>query len=135
MTGVVILSCCASNIRGAHETTAAMSIPSSSLPHSAAPRGASFGWPNWMREPLLHFVVLGALLFGVDHALVTRSDDPHVIVMGADVDAEARHTFQAARGRAPTAEELAALRQVWLDNEVLYREGMAMQVDKGDSAI
>jgi hypothetical protein len=28
-----------------------------------------------------------------------------------------------------------ALRKVWLDNEVLYREGMAMQMDKGDSAI
>jgi hypothetical protein len=43
--------------------------------------------------------------------------------------------FQAARGRAPTAEELEALRRTWLDNEVLYREGLALQVDKGDTAI
>ena len=35
----------------------------------------------------------------------------------------------------PNAAELAALRQVWLDNEVLYREGLALAVDKGDSAI
>jgi hypothetical protein len=27
------------------------------------------------------------------------------------------------------------LRRIWLDNEVLYREGLALQVDKGDSAI
>jgi hypothetical protein len=30
---------------------------------------------------------------------------------------------------------MAALRKVWLDNEVLYREGLALQLDKGDTAI
>jgi hypothetical protein len=113
-----------------------MSTPLPTLPAAAPPtRRLPAGWPAWTREPLLHFVALGAALFALDHALVTRTDDPHVIVMGAEVDAEARHTFQAARGRAPTPEELAALRRVWLDNEVLYREGLAMQVDRGDSAI
>jgi hypothetical protein len=43
--------------------------------------------------------------------------------------------FKAARGREPNPEELVALRRVWLDNEVLYREGLALQVDRGDSAI
>ena len=43
--------------------------------------------------------------------------------------------FKAARGRDPNADELQALRQRWLDNEVLYREGLALQVDKGDTAI
>jgi hypothetical protein len=91
--------------------------------------------PGWLREPLLHFVVLGGLLFGIDHVLVDDADDPRTIVVGADVDREARETFEAARGRAPNAEELAALHRVWLDNEVLYREGLALQVDKGDPAI
>ena len=94
-----------------------------------------FRWPAWAREPLLHFVVLGAVLFGVDHLLVTRNDDPRTIVVGADVDREARALFSASRGREPDADELRALRKVWLDNEVLYREGLALQVDKGDTAI
>lgn len=89
----------------------------------------------WLREPLLHFVVLGGLLFGVDHFFVAREDDPHTIVVGTDVDKEAIGTFEAARGRKPNAEELDALRRVWLDNEVLYREGLALQMDKGDPAI
>ncbi|MCV2370361.1 peptidylprolyl isomerase [Roseateles oligotrophus] len=89
----------------------------------------------WLREPLLHFLVLGALLFAADHVLVGRSDDPRSIVVGAAVDAEAKQVFTAARGREPNAEELKALRQVWLDNEVLYREGLALQVDRGDTAI
>ncbi len=90
---------------------------------------------GWLREPLLHFVVLGGLLFALDHVLVGRADDPHTIVVGAEVDREARATFAASRGREPNAEELEALRRVWLDNEVLYREGLELQVDKGDTAI
>lgn len=91
--------------------------------------------PAWLREPLLHFVLLGALLFGVDHVLVGRTEDPRSIVVGAEVDAEATQLFQASRGRAPNGEEIRALRERWLDNEVLYREGLALQLDRGDTAI
>jgi len=91
--------------------------------------------PDWAREPLLHFVVVGGLLFAADRILIGRADDPHTIVVSGDVDREAIETFKAARAHDPNAEELAALRRVWLDNEVLYREGLALQVDKGDPAI
>jgi len=89
----------------------------------------------WLQEPLLHFVLLGAVLFAADHWLVGRRDDPRRIVVSAAVDQEAKTLFKNARGREPNADELKALRQVWLDNEVLYREGLALQVDKGDTAI
>ena len=89
----------------------------------------------WLQEPLLHFVLLGAVLFAADHWLVGRRDDPRRIVVSAAVDEEAKTLFKNARGRAPNADELKALRQVWLDNEVLYREGLALQVDKGDTAM
>jgi len=88
-----------------------------------------------MGEPLLHFVILGGLLFAADHFIVGRTDDPRSITVASEVDVEAKQVFKAARGREPNAEELDALRHVWLDNEVLYREGLAMQVDKGDTAI
>jgi hypothetical protein len=103
------------------------------LPNSTAARVRRA--PAWLREPLLHFVAFGALLFAIDHVIVGRADDPRTIVVGAAVDAEAKQVFKAARGREPDAAELAALRAVWLDNEVLYREGLALQVDKGDTAI
>jgi hypothetical protein len=89
----------------------------------------------WLREPLLHFVALGAVLFALDHFIAGRADDPRTIVVNAAVDAEARQVFKAARGREPDREELFALRRVWLDNEVLYREGLALGVDKGDASI
>ncbi len=91
--------------------------------------------PDWAREPLLHFLLIGAALFGADHLINGRQGDSRLIVIGSDVTQEAIATFQAARGRSPDANELKALQQVWLDNEVLYREGLALQLDKGDSAI
>jgi hypothetical protein len=91
--------------------------------------------PGWVREPLVHFVLIGFVLFGVDHLAARRVDDPHTIVVTADVDNEARKMFRAERGRDPDRAELEALHKVWLDNEVLYREGLAMQVDRGDDAI
>jgi hypothetical protein len=90
---------------------------------------------KWTREPLLHFILIGAVLFGLDYFIVGQVDDPHTIVIDTVVDNEAKQAFQTARGREPTAEELQALRQVWLDNEVLYREGVALGLDKGDTAI
>jgi len=92
-------------------------------------------WPNWLREPLLHFFVLGALLFIADRAMLDRTDDPRSIVVSPEVDNEATAVFEQSRGRKPNSEELKALHRVWLDNEVLYREGLALQLDKGDTAI
>jgi hypothetical protein len=90
---------------------------------------------RWTREPLLHFMLIGALLFAIDYAIVGSREDPRVIVVPESVDGHARELFKALRGREPNGDELYALRRVWLDNEVLYREGLAMQVDKGDPAI
>jgi hypothetical protein len=90
---------------------------------------------QWLREPLLHFLVLGLLLFAVDHLLFAKPDDAKTVLIDAEVDRQARKVFRDARGREPNNEELYALRRVWLDNEVLYREGLALGVDKGDSAI
>jgi hypothetical protein len=91
--------------------------------------------PALLREPLLHFLVLGAVVFAADHFIAGRIEDPHTIVIDAKVDAEARQVFHAARGREPDAKELDALRRAYLDNETLYREGLAMGVDKGDQMI
>ncbi len=91
--------------------------------------------PAWLREPLLHFVIIGGALFGLDHVVNGAVDADRTIVVDAAVDREAIKVFGDARGRAPDADELYALRRVWLDNEVLYREGLALQMDKGDKAI
>ena len=111
-----------------------MTLPSAPV-HAAAPAARRRSLPNWLREPLLHFVVLGTLLCAVDHFLVSKADDPNTIVVGTEVTDEAKRLFRESRGREPSAEELQALSRRWLDNEVLYREGMALGVDRGDKMI
>jgi hypothetical protein len=90
---------------------------------------------DWKREPLFHFILIGAVLFGVDALIAGQADDPNRIELDAQVDAEAQQVFESARGHKPNSDELKALRQVWLDNEVLYREGLALGLDKGDKSI
>jgi len=106
-----------------------MSTPSSTAPTATA------ALPRWLREPLLHFVLIGGALFGIDHLVNGAADDGRTIIVDASVDQEALKIFKDARGREPNADELYALRRAWLDNEVLYREGLALQMDKGDKAI
>jgi hypothetical protein len=111
---------------------APMPAPTAETPHEPRTRRA---WPSWLREPLLHFALLGGALFAVDHVVNGGRDDSRVIVIDEAVDKEALKIFKEARGRDPKEDELYALRRVWLDNEVLYREGLALEMDKGDKAI
>jgi hypothetical protein len=88
-----------------------------------------------VREPFVHFVLLGALVFGVDHLMQTRVDDPHLITVTPAANAEMRTVFKSAIGRDPSDADMQVLRQRWIDNEVLYREGLALKVDRGDADI
>jgi len=90
---------------------------------------------SWLREPLLHFLVLGGVIFGVDHIVAASKPNPQVIVVSPAVEKEARAIFRSAQGRDPTPAEMQILRDRWVDNEVLYREGLAMRLDAGDSAV
>jgi len=88
-----------------------------------------------LREPLLHFLVLGALVFSVDHTLNLDKDDPQTITIAKSVKTEAHDIFTAGLKREPSEAELKTLLDRWVDNEVLYREGLALGLDRGDSAI
>ena len=114
-------------------TTLPIATQDSAHTQANARRGAPL--PNWMREPLLHFLILGALLFAADHFIIGRAQDPRTIIVTAEVEKDIRQLFRASRNRDPDAGELKALHERWLDNEVLYREGLALQVDRGDTAI
>ncbi|MFG6431137.1 peptidyl-prolyl cis-trans isomerase [Roseateles sp. LYH14W] len=110
-------------------------LPLNAATQAAPARKTQPGRPDWVREPLLHFLLIGAALFGIDRLVNRGTDEANEIVISAQVTKEARDLFKAKRGHEPTAEEMKALQKVWLDNEVLYREGLALQLDKGDTAI
>src|SRR5262245_25479844 len=90
---------------------------------------------SFVREPLVHFVLLGGLVFAADHAIRATRPDRRVIVVGPEVDSEARAIFHSSKGREPTPDELRVLRERWIDNEVLYREGLALRLEQGDPTL
>lgn len=88
-----------------------------------------------LREPLTHFIVLGALIFAADSLFLSVRGDPQEIVITKETYAEARGAFVAGMKREPTSAELKVLTDRWLDNEVLFREGLALGMDRGDQAM
>ena len=87
------------------------------------------------REPLVHFLIFGTLIFGVDQVLLEVRGNPQDIVVTKEAYKEAHDTFVAGLKREPSAAELKTLTDRWVDNEVLYREGLALGLDKGDPAM
>lgn len=111
------------------------SLPTDLTTANARPAVPHVTRRKWLREPLLHFLIFGAALFALDQALLAQRGDERVILLNAGADQELRTLFSEDRGREPTAEELEILRQRWFDNELLYREGLEMGLDRGDTGI
>ncbi len=87
---------------------------------------------TWLHEPLVHFLLLGVLIFAIDQAVRSDDDNPRVIVVDEAVRAELVDVFEGARGREPTEEEFEVLLDTWLYNEIMYREALVLGLDKGD---
>jgi hypothetical protein len=104
-------------------------------PEKHASRKSSNLVARLAREPLLHFLALGALVFGTDQLILAGRGDPDVITVNALVDEEARGVFRASMNRDPSADDMKILRERWIDSEVLYREALALGLDRGDSSI
>lgn len=92
---------------------------------------------NWYREPLVHFVAIGALLFGIYLWLndpYATSNSTRIEVSANDIELlHARWMKQWQR--PPTAEELRGLVEDHIREEVLYREALALGLDKDDTIV
>lgn len=88
-----------------------------------------------LREPLLHFLVLGAVLFATYNAIngsVNRED--HIVVTVGQVEHFAIGFTRSWR-RPPTVEELSDLVRAHVREEVFYREAKALGLDRDDPII
>lgn len=90
---------------------------------------------NLLREPLLHFLLIGTALFVV-FGLVSPgdSDSKRIVVTQAQVDDLVRQ-YQSLWSRAPTAVELQRLIETQVHNELVYREGRSLGLDRDDAVI
>lgn len=89
-----------------------------------------------LREPLLHFLVLGAalfLLFGVVGEPADEQPD-RIVVTEVKIDNLAE-LFKRTWRRPPTQAELAGLIEDHVKEEILYREALALGLDRDDTVI
>ncbi|MBF7730091.1 peptidyl-prolyl cis-trans isomerase [Pseudomonas sp. N040] len=89
-----------------------------------------------LREPLLHFLFLGLLLFGLfDLVAGPPGGSERRVVISQAMSNEMAQGFQATWQRPPTPEELKALVDTRVREELLYREGVALGLDRDDPVI
>ena len=88
-----------------------------------------------LAEPLLHFLVIGVALFALYAAVKDRSQQPTIIVVGESELSTMRQSFERTWRRAPSEQEMAALTDSYVREEVLYREGVSLGLDRDDSLI
>jgi peptidyl-prolyl cis-trans isomerase C len=93
---------------------------------------------RWLREPLLHFLLLGLALFAV-YAYLHRGrigiESSRQIVVNLDELQQMDLYFESQWHRQPTPAEFQAMVEDKVREEVLYREGLAMGLDKDDEIV
>ena len=87
-------------------------------------------------DPLLHFLLIGALLFLVFEFIRSPEgiQENSIVITRGDIDA-LQANFTRTWQRPPTEEEISGLIDDMVRDEIAYREAIAMGLDQGDSII
>jgi peptidyl-prolyl cis-trans isomerase C len=93
---------------------------------------------RWLKEPLLQFLLLGLLLFAA-YAYMQRGrggvESSKQIAVSLDDLRTMDIYFESQWHRQPTPAEFQAMVEDKVREEVLYREGLAMGLDKDDEIV
>ena len=90
---------------------------------------------SWWREPLVHFLVLGTLLFVVDGFWQQWFPSQDSIVVNEGRVRMLEENFRRTWQRPPTVEELDGLIEEQIRDEVLTREAQRLGLDRDDTVI
>src|SRR5262245_17996470 len=84
-----------------------------------------------LREPLLHFVLIGALLFAFTAWRQQQQDHNEIRITSGEI-AQLAAFWETQSQRKPTADELRGLIEERIDEEVLAREAVRLGLDRDD---
>jgi len=88
-----------------------------------------------LREPLLHFIVIGAALFIYFHFSGSAGPGSARIVVGPGQIAHLEAGFTRTWSRPPSEAELKGLIDEWVREEIAVREAMSAGLDRDDTVI
>ena len=89
-----------------------------------------------LREPLVHFLLIGIGLFGLYSIIQPAVDDDlnRIVITSSQKD-QITAQFSRTWMRSPTEDEYNALIESYVRDEVYYREAIALGLDKDDMQI
>ncbi len=88
-----------------------------------------------LREPLVHFLALGALLFIIYGFLGGDEERQNEIIVSEGTVDHLIELWIRTRQRPPTRQELRGIIDDYVIEEILYREGKALGLDQDDTII
>ena len=92
--------------------------------------------PDWTREPLVHFVALGAALYiGLTWGGTPPDPTSRVISVVANEKEKIAESFALSMGRSPTDSELDRAVETYVREEILYREALRLGLDEDASIV
>jgi hypothetical protein len=86
-------------------------------------------------EPMLHFLLIGIALFGAYRWVAPGDSGGRRIVITQGVVADLVTQHVAARGREPSTIELNHLIESYVRDEILYREGVRLGLERDDIVV
>jgi hypothetical protein len=89
-----------------------------------------------LKEPLLHFLLVGAALFAAFSYVADRDQpgDQEIVVSAGKIE-HLEALFAQTWQRSPTRPELELLVRDFVHEEAAYRQGMALGLDRNDTII
>ncbi len=92
---------------------------------------------KWHKEPLLHFLIIGAMIF-VLFSIVNKAEIPvsdnKIVVTASDIE-RLSGNWSKKWSRPPTETELKGMVDSYIKEEVYYREALALGLDQNDTIL
>ncbi len=85
-----------------------------------------------LKDPLFHFLLIGAALFLIFNVFNKSEDQENTIVISAADIAALQANFSRTWQRQPSEKELSGIIEESIRDEVAYREALAMGLDRDD---
>lgn len=88
----------------------------------------------WLSEPVVHFVAAGMVLF-VASKLLGNDDGAHRIVITPQREAQLASRYAMQFGASPSSQTMTQLVEQEIEEEILFRRGVALGLDRDDEIV
>lgn len=90
---------------------------------------------NIIRQPLLHFLLIGGLLFALYYVINPTTKGKDTIVIDDEQVSRMVTVFEKEWNRSPSEEEMKGILERYIQQEVYYRKALLMNLDHNDEII